>query len=122
MEMEARPLCLRAAPLCKTQTWNGLGRWSLEKYTARFSVGAGALALDTTSLSAMRSFVMYMFLLTGSMNLQSFYVSKEPAVALRFPYHEAGLSDRQAAAHLLNRFSYGATPADVDAAVRMGIE
>ncbi|MFD0749564.1 DUF1800 domain-containing protein [Mucilaginibacter calamicampi] len=39
-----------------------------------------------------------------------------------FPYKKAGLTQRQAAAHLLNRFTYGATPGEVDKVVKMGIE
>ena len=36
--------------------------------------------------------------------------SREPEIpksGFRFPYREEGLSDRQAAAHLLNRFTFG---------------
>src|ERR1700744_4731237 len=40
----------------------------------------------------------------------------------RFPYKQAGLTERQAAAHLLSRFTYGATPGQVDAVVHMGLE
>jgi uncharacterized protein (DUF1800 family) len=40
----------------------------------------------------------------------------------RFPWHKAGLTERQAAAHLISRFTYGATPGQVDAVVRMGLE
>ena len=40
----------------------------------------------------------------------------------RFPYRMAGLTERQAAAHLLSRFTYGATPGQVDAVVKMGLE
>lgn len=40
----------------------------------------------------------------------------------RFPYHEAGLTERQAAAHLISRFTYGATPGQVDEVVRIGLE
>jgi len=39
-----------------------------------------------------------------------------------FPYRQAGLTERQAAAHLLSRFTYGAKPGDVDAVVKMGLE
>jgi len=41
---------------------------------------------------------------------------------LRFPYRQAGLTERQAAAHLLSRFTYGATPGEVDAVVHQGLE
>lgn len=39
-----------------------------------------------------------------------------------FPYKQAGLTERQAAAHLLSRFTYGPTPGQVDAVVKMGLE
>ena len=41
---------------------------------------------------------------------------------LHMPYAEAGLSERQAAEHLLSRFTYGATPEDIDRIVRTGLE
>jgi uncharacterized protein (DUF1800 family) len=41
---------------------------------------------------------------------------------INFPYKQAGLSERQAAAHLLSRFTFGAKPGDVDAVVKMGLE
>ncbi|HXO76472.1 MAG TPA: DUF1800 family protein, partial [Puia sp.] len=43
-------------------------------------------------------------------------------VEMRFPYKQAGLTERQAAAHLLSRFTYGAGPGQVDAIVKMGLE
>lgn len=39
-----------------------------------------------------------------------------------FPYKKAGLTKRQAAAHLLGRFTFGARPGDVDAVTNMGLE
>ncbi|PWJ58915.1 uncharacterized protein (DUF1800 family) [Dyadobacter jejuensis] len=43
-------------------------------------------------------------------------------VTKRFPYQRAGLSDRQAAACLLSRFTYGARPGEVDKLLEEGIE
>lgn len=40
----------------------------------------------------------------------------------RFPYKEAGLTEREAAAHLLSRFSFGATPGQIDEVVKTGLE
>ena len=54
--------------------------------------------------------------------LCSFFTTPFPQVKIKFPYRQAGLTERQAAAHLLNRFSYGATPAQIDAVVNMGLE
>ena len=42
--------------------------------------------------------------------------------ALQLPWREAGLTQRQAAAHLLDRFAYGARPGDVDSLVDTGVE
>ena len=41
---------------------------------------------------------------------------------LELPWREAGLNERQAAAHLLDRFAYGARPGDVDRVVDLGLE
>ena len=40
----------------------------------------------------------------------------------KFPYKKAGLTERQAAAHLLGRFTYGATRGQIDEVVNMGLE
>ncbi len=46
-----------------------------------------------------------------------------PALADRtIPWREAGLTEREAAAHLLDRFAYGALPGDVERLAEMGIE
>ena len=49
-------------------------------------------------------------------------VAGNVAAQMRFPYRKAGLTERQAAAHLLSRFTYGACPGQVDAVVKMGLE
>ncbi len=41
---------------------------------------------------------------------------------IKMPYKKAGLTSRQAAAHLLSRFSFGARPGEVDAVAEMGLE
>ncbi|MFA6278439.1 MAG: DUF1800 family protein, partial [Pedobacter sp.] len=41
---------------------------------------------------------------------------------LNLPYKKAGLTDEQAAAHLLSRFTYGAKSGDVASVVRMGLD
>jgi uncharacterized protein (DUF1800 family) len=45
-----------------------------------------------------------------------------PPLAVHMPWKAAGLTDRQAAAHLLNRFAFGPRPGEVDAVVRMGLD
>lgn len=39
-----------------------------------------------------------------------------------FPYQSQGLTKREAAAHLISRFTYGATPGMVDEVVKIGLE
>lgn len=46
--------------------------------------------------------------------------SSEPRI--KMPYKKMGLDSRQAAAHLLSRFSFGATPGQVDEVVSMGLD
>jgi len=58
-------------------------------------------------------------ILAGAIVLSSFLSEKRPH---RFPYREAGLTERQAAAHLISRFTYGATPGQVDEVIKMGLE
>lgn len=41
---------------------------------------------------------------------------------LAMPYKKAGLSEQQAAAHLLSRFTYGAQPGQVDEVVKIGLD
>ncbi len=42
--------------------------------------------------------------------------------SIKLPYKKAGLNTRQAAAHLLSRFSFGAKPGEIDAVVKVGLE
>jgi len=43
-------------------------------------------------------------------------------VQAAMPYKQAGLTEKQAALHLLNRFTFGPRPGDVDKLVSMGLE
>ncbi len=45
-----------------------------------------------------------------------------PPPSVHLPWKEAGLTEREAAAHLLNRFAYGPRPGEVDAVVKMGLD
>ncbi len=47
-------------------------------------------------------------------------IDKEDAFI--FPYQSQGLSKREAAAHLISRFTYGATPGMVDEVIKTGLE
>lgn len=61
------------------------------------------------------------FLLLISIFLFSFHTNSEKSKIV-FPWKKAGLTERQAAAHLLSRFTYGAKPGEVDKVVEMGLE
>jgi uncharacterized protein (DUF1800 family) len=67
----------------------------------------------------------------GHVLLSSFFAGGLPSHGLggtqlppayRFPYRQAGLTERQAAAHLLSRFTYGVAPGQVDVVAQMGLE
>src|SRR5258708_3260118 len=67
---------------------------------------------------------LLMALMLGSISVLSSFLTDSSAGKPKFifPYKQMGLTERQAAAHLLSRFSYGATPGEVDAVVKMGLE
>jgi uncharacterized protein (DUF1800 family) len=68
-------------------------------------------------------FYCYALLLAGGLFvLTSFLVSPVPYRSFKFPYKRAGLTERQAAEMLLERFTYGATPGQVDSVMSMGLE
>src|ERR1700743_3234003 len=68
-------------------------------------------------------FLSLVLLLSGVAVLSSFFSDrKADKPQYSFPYKQAGLTEQQAAAHLLSRFTYGATPGQVDAVVQMGLE
>jgi uncharacterized protein (DUF1800 family) len=46
----------------------------------------------------------------------------EKPSAIHMPWKQAGLTEKQAAAHLLNRFAFGPRPGEVDAVVKMGLD
>ncbi|MBK8054516.1 MAG: DUF1800 domain-containing protein [Saprospiraceae bacterium] len=43
-------------------------------------------------------------------------------VVKKFPYAASGLTERQAAEHLLSKFTFGVRDKDIDAAIKMGLE
>lgn len=72
----------------------------------------------------MKTTLKYFFLPFGvffALIILSSFKREVPANPV-FPFKSAGLTERQAAAHLLSRFTYGARPGDIDAAVKMGLE
>jgi uncharacterized protein (DUF1800 family) len=61
-------------------------------------------------------------LIFGVVLLSSFFAVNRNGKPFKFPYQQQGLTERQAAAHLLSRFTYGATPGEIDAVVKSGLE
>lgn len=55
-------------------------------------------------------------------SLLAAFAPPERPIRGEFPYKAAGLSDHQAAAHLLNRFTFGPRPGQVDEVVKIGLE
>ncbi|MES2773483.1 MAG: DUF1800 domain-containing protein [Bacteroidota bacterium] len=60
---------------------------------------------------------------TGLM-LSSFFKDEKAAEKekIKLPFKQAGITERQAAAHLLSRFTYGAKPGQVDEVLGIGLE
>lgn len=54
--------------------------------------------------------------------LSAFIPDKKEKVNLSFPYKNAGLTEREAALHLLNRFTYGVKTGDIDKVLKNGLE
>lgn len=48
--------------------------------------------------------------------------AQPPPQRQQLPYRQAGLTERQAAAHLLDRLAYGPRPGDIDRVVKIGLE
>lgn len=69
-----------------------------------------------------KPFLALILICSGIIFLPSFLIDSTDTPHFNFPYKQAGLTDRQAAAHLLSRFTYGSRPGDIDAAVKLGAE
>jgi uncharacterized protein (DUF1800 family) len=66
---------------------------------------------------------LLVLMLCGIAVLSSFLTERSAGKPkFSFPYKQGGLTERQAAAHLLSRFTYGPTPGQIDAVVKMGLE
>ena len=70
----------------------------------------------------MSRFVVSVSMLPAIIILFSFNTHTSNRAHYKFPYKSAGLTNRQAAAYLLSRFTFGAKHGDVDAVVNMGLE
>jgi len=93
----------------------------------------GVIKVIGVLLAAIGGYVLFSSFHVGSAPLYAYRGTQLPAVfrfpdakedgkSYRFPWEQAGLTERQAAAHLLSRFTYGAMPGQVDVVVRMGLE
>ncbi|MEN0055946.1 MAG: DUF1800 domain-containing protein [Mucilaginibacter sp.] len=67
-------------------------------------------------------FFSAVILVCGIIALSSFFEDSPNIRLAKFPYRQQGLTEKQAAAHLLSRFTYGATPGEVDAVAKEGLE
>ncbi|MFP5042078.1 DUF1800 domain-containing protein [Parasediminibacterium sp. JCM 36343] len=64
-----------------------------------------------------------LLVLIAAIGIFSSYTTSEQSMnSAKFPYKKAGLTDKQAAAHLLSRFTFGATPGQVDEVAKIGVE
>ncbi|HUC82691.1 MAG TPA: DUF1800 domain-containing protein, partial [Flavisolibacter sp.] len=72
--------------------------------------------------SAFQKFTYGFVLVSLGAILSSFCFKYLDETTYRFPYQKAGLSQQEAAAHLLSRFSFGARPGDIEAVTKMGHE
>lgn len=64
-------------------------------------------------------YLPFAFVLCG---ILFFSFRTDHSAKFKFPYKSVGLTEREAAAHLLNRFTYGTRPGDIDAVLKMGLE
>jgi uncharacterized protein (DUF1800 family) len=79
-------------------------------FPARIQVGARSTVLAVLAVSALLSVVPWRAHAAGSQARSA------------MPWKEAGLTERQAAAQLLSRFTYGQRPGDVDRVVAIGLD
>ena len=64
----------------------------------------------------------FVLLTIGAISSAFYYKTEQTVAAFRFPYKQAGLADREAAAHLISRFTFGAKPGQVDEVLQTGLE
>ena len=76
--------------------------------------------------SIMKPKIKYLFLLfslaVSAFLFSSYYNDVHSKYTFKFPYKQAGLTESQATAHLLSRFTYGATPGEIDLVEKQGLE
>ncbi|NCD68455.1 DUF1800 domain-containing protein [Mucilaginibacter agri] len=72
--------------------------------------------------SALKYLLSVMLIVGAVITLSSYFTDTQNRYTFKFPYQKAGLTKEQAAAHLLSRFTYGATPEEVDEVRKEGLE
>ena len=70
----------------------------------------------------LRILSLLIMLITPSRFLFSTQPPSVHPTLISFPYKKQGLTEREAAAHLLNRFTHGIRPGQIDQVVEMGLE
>src|SRR6185295_18140474 len=77
---------------------------------------------DPPKESSMKAAVLSVLTITALVTCGAWAGATSDTPSVHLPWQEAGLTERQAAAHLLNRFAFGPRPGEVDAVVRMGLD
>lgn len=72
--------------------------------------------------TSIKVFSCFITMLLFTVLFSSFQKEKSTAMKFSFPYKKAGLTERQAAAHLLSRFTYGTKEGDIDLVLKTGLE
>lgn len=73
-------------------------------------------------MKKVHSFYISIFAFSIAIVFSSFIRNVKEKEKLVLPYKQAGLTQQQAAAHLLSRFTYGAKAGDVDELLKIGLE
>lgn len=73
-------------------------------------------------MKKIHGFYLSMIAFSCAILFSSFVRNVHPKEKFVLPYKQAGLTEEQAAAHLLSRFTYGAKEGEVAAVVKMGLE
>lgn len=73
-----------------------------------------------TALNSLSKF--FLVALIGLVFSSFFSGNTSDVARIKFPYKKAGLTEQEAAAHLLSRFTYGPTPGEINEVVNTGLE
>ena len=73
-------------------------------------------------MKKIKGFYISIFIFSLAFLFSAFIRNENYNQQLNLPYKQAGLTQKQAAAHLLSRFTYGAKPGDVEDVLKIGLE